>query len=155
MLIVFIVLYNVPLLLLSPFSHVRLCDPVDGSPPGSPVPGILQTRILEWVAISFSNIPLDLLYKWKFIHFWGAGAGVSWSACRTSQTRGWTCAPHSGSAAFTTGPPGKSKDVCTFWLPSTRSPCSHSLHLVTESLMFSLWVCFWNIIVLQHYVSSC
>ena len=32
-----------------------LCDPVDGSPPGSPVPGILQARILEWVAISFSN----------------------------------------------------------------------------------------------------
>ena len=32
-----------------------LCHPIDGSPPGSPVPGILQTRILEWVAISFSN----------------------------------------------------------------------------------------------------
>ena len=32
-----------------------LCDPVDGSPPGSPVPGILQARTLEWVAISFSN----------------------------------------------------------------------------------------------------
>ena len=32
-----------------------LCDPRDGSPPGSPVPGILQARILEWVAISFSN----------------------------------------------------------------------------------------------------
>ena len=32
-----------------------LCDPIDGSPPGSPVPGILQERILEWVAISFSN----------------------------------------------------------------------------------------------------
>ena len=32
-----------------------LCDPVDGSPPGSPVPGILQARILEWVAISFSS----------------------------------------------------------------------------------------------------
>ena len=32
-----------------------LCDPTDGSPPGSPVPGILQTRTLEWVAISFSN----------------------------------------------------------------------------------------------------
>ena len=31
------------------------CDPVDGSPPGSPVPGILQARTLEWVAISFSN----------------------------------------------------------------------------------------------------
>ena len=32
-----------------------LCDPMDGSPPGSPVPGILQARTLEWVAISFSN----------------------------------------------------------------------------------------------------
>ena len=32
-----------------------LCDPTDGSPPGSPVPGILQARALEWVAISFSN----------------------------------------------------------------------------------------------------
>ena len=37
-----------------------LCDPIDGSPPGSPVPGILQTRMLEWVAISFSNA-----WKWK------------------------------------------------------------------------------------------
>ena len=32
-----------------------LCDPIDGSPPGSPVPGILQARTLEWDAISFSN----------------------------------------------------------------------------------------------------
>ena len=32
-----------------------LCDPIDGSPPGPPVPGILQARTLEWVAISFSN----------------------------------------------------------------------------------------------------
>ena len=32
-----------------------MCDPIDGSPPGSPVPGILQARTLEWVAISFSN----------------------------------------------------------------------------------------------------
>ena len=32
-----------------------LCNPIDGSPPGSPVPGILQARTLEWVVISFSN----------------------------------------------------------------------------------------------------
>ena len=32
-----------------------LCDSIDGSPPGSPVPGIMQARILEWLAISFSN----------------------------------------------------------------------------------------------------
>ena len=37
-----------------------LCDPIDGSPPGSAVPGILQVRTLEWVAISFSNV-----WKWK------------------------------------------------------------------------------------------
>ena len=37
-----------------------LCDPIDGSPPGSTVPGILQARTLEWVAISFSNA-----WKWK------------------------------------------------------------------------------------------
>ena len=34
---------------------LTLCDPIDGSPPGSPVPEILQARTLEWVAISFSN----------------------------------------------------------------------------------------------------
>ena len=39
---------------------LTLCDPIDGSPPGSPVPGTLQVRILEWVAISFSNA-----WKWK------------------------------------------------------------------------------------------
>ena len=44
------------LLLLSYFSRVRLCDPIDGSPPGSPIPGILQARTLEWVAISFFNV---------------------------------------------------------------------------------------------------
>ena len=37
-----------------------LCDPIDGGPPGSPVPGVLQARTLEWVAISFSNA-----WKWK------------------------------------------------------------------------------------------
>ena len=37
-----------------------MCDPIDGSPPGSPIPGILQAGTLEWVAISFSNA-----WKWK------------------------------------------------------------------------------------------
>ena len=39
----------------SPQSCLTLCDPIDGSPPGSSVPGILQARTLEWVATSFSN----------------------------------------------------------------------------------------------------
>ena len=37
-----------------------MCNPIDGSPPGSPIPGILQARTLEWLAISFSNA-----WKWK------------------------------------------------------------------------------------------
>ena len=49
------------LLLLSCFSHVpTLCDPIEGSPPGSAIPGILQAKTLEFVAISFSNAR-----KWK------------------------------------------------------------------------------------------
>ena len=54
---------NFTLLLLSCFSHVRLCaipTSTDGSQPGSPIPGILQARVLEWDAISFSNA-----WKWK------------------------------------------------------------------------------------------
>ena len=41
-------------------SCLTLCNPIDGSPPGSTIPGILQARTLEWVAISFSNA-----WKWK------------------------------------------------------------------------------------------
>ena len=41
-------------------SHLTLWDPIDGSPPGSTIPRILQARTLEWIAISFSNV-----WKWK------------------------------------------------------------------------------------------
>ena len=43
-----------------PQSCLTLCNPIDGSPPGSSVPGILQARTLEWVAISFSDA-----WQWK------------------------------------------------------------------------------------------
>ena len=58
-----------------------LCDPIDGSPPGSRVPGILQARTLEWVAISFSNA-----WKWKV-----KGKGKSLSRARLLATP-WTAA---------------------------------------------------------------
>ena len=48
------------MLLLSCLSCPTVCDPKHGSPPGSPIPGILQARTLEWVAISFSKA-----WKWK------------------------------------------------------------------------------------------
>ena len=55
-----------------------LCDPIDGSPPGSPIPGILQTRTLEWVAISFSSAGKwkvkvkSLSHVWLFVTPWTA-----------------------------------------------------------------------------------
>ena len=50
-----------------------LCDPTDGSPPGSPVPGILQARTLEWVAISFSNV-------WKWSRSVMSDSATPWTA---------------------------------------------------------------------------
>ena len=56
-----------------------LCNPIDGSPPGSPIPGILQARTLEWVAISFSNA-----WKWK--------VKVKSLSCARLFTTPWTAA---------------------------------------------------------------
>ena len=56
-----------------------VCDPIDGSPPASPVPGILQARTLEWIAVSFSNA-----WKWKV-------KGKSLSFVRLFETP-WTAA---------------------------------------------------------------
>ena len=58
-----------------------LCDPIDGSPPGSPVPGILQARTLEWVAISFSE---KVCYKManNAINFISAFGNVLYSTFR-------------------------------------------------------------------------
>ena len=54
-------IFQCVLLLLSHLSCVQLCVPMYNSPAGSPIPGILQARTLEWVAISFSNA-----WKWKW-----------------------------------------------------------------------------------------
>ena len=62
-----------------------LCDPIDGSPPGSAVPGILQARTLEWVAISFSNagkwkVKVKLLSRVRLLATsWTAAHQASWS----------------------------------------------------------------------------
>ena len=53
-----------------------LCDPIDSSPPGSPIPGILQARTLEWVAISFSNA-----WKWKVKVKSLSRAARMWNEC--------------------------------------------------------------------------
>ena len=89
-------------------SRPTLCDPIDGSPPGSPVPGILQARTLEWVVISFSNA-----WKWKV-------KGKSLGCVQLLATP-WT-------AAYQAPPsmdfPGKSTGVgshCFLWIKITTS----------------------------------
>ena len=85
-------------------SCLTLCDSIDGSPPGSPIPGILQARILEWVAISFSNT-----WKWK--------VKVKLLSCVRLLATPWTAAYQ--------GPPSMGFSRQEYWsgvpLPS---PCS-------------------------------
>ena len=99
-----------------------LCDPIDGSPPGSPVPGTLQARTLEWVAISFSNAR-----KWKM-------KVKSLSRVRLFVTP-WT-------AAFQAPPsmdfPGKSTGVGCH--PDLFTP-SQLVILLASSLRSSLLLC--------------
>ena len=57
---VFLMMFSAAAAAKSRQSCPTLCDPIDGSPPGSPIPGILQARTVEWVVISFSNA-----WKWK------------------------------------------------------------------------------------------
>ena len=64
-----------------------LCDPIDGSPPGSPVPGILQARTLEWVAISFSMKVKSLSRVWLLATSWTA-------ACQAPPSMGFSRQEH-------------------------------------------------------------
>ena len=101
----------------SPQSSLTLCDPIDGSPPGSPIPGILQARTLEWVAISFSNA-----WKWKV-------KMKSLSRVRLFATP-WT-------AAYQAPPPmGFSRqEYWRYWLDSSLK------HRNPEPYLNSFWFC--------------
>ena len=87
-----------------------LCDPIDGSPPGSPVPGILRARTLEWVAISVSNA-----WKWK--------VKVKSLSCVWLSVTPWTAAYQA--------PPSMGFSRQEYWsgvpLPSLQWTYSHSL----------------------------
>ena len=94
-----------------------LCDPIDGSPPGSPVPGILQARTLEWVAIAFSNA-----WKWK-------GKVKSLSRARLLATS-WTAAHQA--------PPSMGFSRQEYWsgVPLPSPLCLLMLH---KNLILSFW----------------
>ena len=97
-----------------------LCNPIDGSPPGSPIPGILQARTLAWVAISFSNA-----WKWK--------VKVKSLSCVRSSVTPWT-------AAFQ-APPSMGFSRQEYWsgVPLPSLPITH-LYLNSLASIAS-WMC--------------
>ena len=113
-----------------------LCDPIDGSPPGSPFPGILQARSLEWVAISFSSA-----WKWKV-------KVKSLSQVRPSATP-WTAAYQappsmgfsrqeywSGVPLPSPSPAMQSHPILCFFLPHAISPnCNNNSQFCNDCLM--------------------
>ena len=132
------------LLLKSLQSCPTLCDPIDGSPPGSAIPRILQARTLEWVAISFSNA-----WKWK--------VKVTTQSCLTLR-------PHGLQPTRLLRPwdfPGKSTGVgchCLFHLPAWRGikptfPAVEGEVLTTAPRGESLWfyilnpVLYWDLVM--------
>ena len=102
-----------------------LCDPIDGSPPGSAVPGILQARTLGWVAISFSNV-----WKWKV-------KGKSLSHVRLLETP-WTVAYQA--------PPSMGFSRQEYWsgvpLPSPNMYLNH-LQIFSYGLQVVFSFCLW------------
>ena len=120
-----------------------LCDPIDGSPPGSPVPGILQARTLEWVAISFSSA-----WTWKV-------KVKSLSRVRLLVTP-WTAAHQAPpSMGFSrqehwSGSPVPSPDPALAFCYSSSTPyvyCCFGL--------FFLFFFYWSILPLQHGETLC
>ena len=112
-------------------SCLTLCDPRDGSPAGSPVPGILQARTVEWVAISFSNA-----WKWKL--------KVKLPSCVRLFTTPWT-------AAYQAPPPvGFSRQEYWSGLP-LPSPMFRSLESTLNLVMVDVQpLLFVNRLVLLH-----
>ena len=102
-------------------SRPTLCDPIDGSPPGSPVPAILQARTLEWVAISFSNA-----WKWK----------VNWSRSVMSNPQ-WPCGLQPSRLLHPWDFPGKTTGVVQIghWFSGNHLPlCSVPINCELSNL---------------------
>ena len=105
-----------------------LCDPIDGSPPGSAIPGILQARTLEWVAISFSNT-----WKWK--------VKVKSLSCVQLFTTPWTAAHQA--------PPSMGFSRQEYWsgvpLPSPSSCYRRSKNKRFVSCMVFSWIVYFDL----------
>ena len=103
-----------------------LCDPIDGSPPGSPVPGIHQARTLKWVAISFSN-------------------ALKWKVKVKSLSRVWLLATPRTTAYQAPPIMGFSRQEYWSWLPSPSPVWLWELDY-KESWVSRNW-CFWTVVL--------
>ena len=124
-----------------------LCDPTDGSPPGSLLPGILQTRTLEWVAISFSNRPAEDLQFVNKLFIWSTinQRAIKWNMTVLRQ-RDISCEKgHFFPNSLLTNSTGTPKVVNTLmkwftylftlltrlWVSKKEAPCSVSTSLIS------------------------
>ena len=118
-----------------------LCNPIDGSPPGSPVLGILQARILEWVAISFSNA-----WKWKVKE----KSLIRVLLLATSWTAAYQAPPYMG---FSTSTPYPMANTILLWAQHFKI-----LHInnIIQCLHFAVWLISFNIMLSSfiHVVST-
>ena len=139
-----------------------LCNPIDGSPPGSPVPGILQARILEWVAISFSyawkgkvkvkscltpSDPVDCSLPGSSIHGTFPARILEWVAISFSNAWKWKWSRVWLLAILWTAayqaPPSMGPSQQEYWsglpLPSTRCTFSKLSFILFFSSIISVW----------------
>ena len=106
-----------------------LCDPIDGSPRGSPVPGILQARTLEWVAISLSNA-----WRWKVKVQWGVNEALYVNALELCPTQN----KHLMSALVNVMLLFLSLDAHHRWALDRKAQSWSKLSLVLKSIIWSI-----------------
>ena len=115
-------------------SYPTLCDSIDGSPLGSSVPGILQARTLEWIAISFSNA-----WKWK--------VKVKSFSCARLLATPWTAAYQA--------PPSMGFSRQDYWsglsLPSPKMPINSLLFNLPLHIPMSHFISFYVVCLLTNY----
>ena len=137
-------------------SCLTLCDPIDGSPPGSPIPGILQARTMEWVAISFSNtwkwkVKVKLLsHVWLFVTPWTAAFQAP-PSMGFSRQEYWSGVPS----------PASVHSKCQFVVDRGNNASEWDLPKIIDSSpipmysSFSIFFLNWGIVALQWCVSFC
>ena len=127
-------------------SSPTLCDPIDGSPPGSAVPGIFQARVLEWVAIAFSGVQHRHPYKAPHsIRKSTGGQTAPWPFCTSASVHPptGTCSHGEGTltlpGSLTCSPRWSSCNICLVSLLWTFSDSCHGTLGFSGSLAYGIF----------------